>query len=70
MGPAPVLFFFYFLYRAVRFAVIQYDEYRAVYTFTDKTVELIVGILIVIWWRKKKDWLVHFYWLACVKLFL
>ena len=31
-------------------------------------MELVVGTLMVVWWRNKKDWLVHFYWLAIFKL--
>lgn len=66
----PYFFMILFLYRFVRFALVQNDESRMVYTFVDKLSELLGGVLIMVWARRKRDWLVHFYWLAIVKLAL
>lgn len=59
-----------FFYRFVRFAILQNDESRRFYTIVDKLAELLGGILIIVWARRKRNWLVHFYWLALLKLLL
>ena len=66
----PYFFMLLFFYRFVRFALLQNDESRIAYTIVDKMAELLGGVLIMVWARRKRNWLVHFYWLALLKLTL